>query len=156
MRIVVQKFGGTSVASSEMRKHAVNRVISALDSGYSPVVVVGDGQTRQPYATDTLLELIRQVNPHPSRRNTDLLLSCGEIISAVVFAEELRAAGHQAEALTGWQCGIFTDENFSQARIQRINPKRIQTLLEKGIIPVVAGFQGVSGSQEVTNPWQGR
>lgn len=156
MRIVVQKFGGTSVASSEMRKHAVNRVISALDSGYSPVVVVSAmGKLGQPYATDTLLELIRQVNPHPSRRNTDLLLSCGEIISAVVFAEELRAAGHQAEALTGWQCGIFTDENFSQARIQRINPKRIQTLLEKGIIPVVAGFQGVSGSQEVTTLGRG-
>ncbi len=156
MRIIVQKFGGTSVASSEMRQHAVARVISALNSGYTPVVVVSAmGKLGQPYATDSLLELLRNVNPNASRRNTDLLLSCGEIISAVVFAEELQAAGHPAQALTGWQCGILTDENFSQARIQEINPQRIHSLLEEGIIPVVAGFQGVSRSQEVTTLGRG-
>lgn len=156
MRIVVQKFGGTSVADSQIRKHAVQRVISALEKGYTPVVVVSAmGKAGQPYATDSLLDMVHAVNSNPNPRNTDLLLSCGEIISAVIFAEELSAAGHPAEALTGWQCGILTDENFSQARIQEINPKRVLALLEQGKIPVVAGFQGISANQEVTTLGRG-
>jgi aspartate kinase len=156
MRIVVQKFGGTSVANSSVREHAVRRVISAVQNGYTPVVVVSAmGKLGQPYATDTLLELIKQVNPDPAQRNTDLLLSCGEIISAVVFAEQLTASGHPAEALTGWQSGILTDENFSHARIREINPEKILALLEQGKIPVVAGFQGASINNEVTTLGRG-
>ncbi|HHT72710.1 MAG TPA: aspartate kinase [Firmicutes bacterium] len=156
MRIVVQKFGGTSVADRETRRHAVERVISALEMGYTPVVVVSAmGKAGQPYATDTLLEMVHSVNPGPNPRNTDLLLSCGEIISAVIFAEELSAAGHPAEALTGWQCGILTDQDFSHARIQEVNPKRVLALLEQGKIPVVAGFQGMSAQQEVTTLGRG-
>lgn len=156
MRIVVQKFGGTSVENGVIRKKAVEKVISALEMGYTPVVVVSAmGKAGQPYATDSLLELAYTVNSEPSLRNIDLLLSCGEIISAVIFAEELSAAGHPAEALTGWQCGILTDENFSQARIQEINPKRVLDLLQRGIIPVIAGFQGISPHQEVTTLGRG-
>ena len=156
MRIVVQKFGGTSVENGVIRKKAVEKVISALEMGYTPVVVVSAmGKAGQPYATDSLLELAYTVNSEPSLRNIDLLLSCGEIISAVIFAEELSAAGHPAEALTGWQCGILTDENFSQARIQEINPKRVLDLLQRGIIPVIAGFKGISPHQEVTTLGRG-
>jgi len=156
VRIVVQKFGGTSVENGVIRKKAVEKVISALEMGYTPVVVVSAmGKAGQPYATDSLLELAYTVNSEPSLRNIDLLLSCGEIISAVIFAEELSAAGHPAEALTGWQCGILTDENFSQARIQEINPKRVLDLLQRGIIPVIAGFQGISPHQEVTTLGRG-
>ncbi|MGI6147832.1 MAG: aspartate kinase [Limnochordia bacterium] len=156
MRIVVQKFGGTSVADAQVRQHAVARVISALEMGYTPVVVVSAmGKAGQPYATDSLLELVHEVNPEPNRRNVDLLLSCGEIISAVIFAEQLSIAGHPAEALTGWQCGILTDAAFTQARIQEVNPERVLALLEQGIIPVVAGFQGISASQEITTLGRG-
>ena len=152
----MQKFGGTSVADAQVRQHAVARVISALEMGYTPVVVVSAmGKAGQPYATDSLLELVHEVNPEPNRRNVDLLLSCGEIISAVIFAEQLSIAGHPAEALTGWQCGILTDAAFTQARIQEVNPERVLALLEQGIIPVVAGFQGISASQEITTLGRG-
>ena len=110
--------------------------------GYTPVVVVSAmGKAGQPYATDSLLELVHEVNPEPNRRNVDLLLSCGEIISGVIFAEQLSIAGHPAEALTGWQCGILTDAAFTQARIQEVNPERVLALLEQGIIPSGSRFQ---------------
>src|SRR5690554_6162094 len=133
MRIVVQKFGGSSLANSIVRQHAAQRVRSAVENGYAPVVVVSAmGRKGDPYATDTLLELVQDNHLDVNKRNTDLLLSCGETISAVVFAGLLVNIGIDAIALTGWQTEIYTDESFGSARIEGIKATRIRQALDAG------------------------
>lgn len=156
MKIVIQKFGGTSVATPEMRAKAVQKVINAKKSGYYPVVVVSAmGRKGAPYATDTLIDLAKNecVDTHP--REMDLLMSCGEIISSVVMVNALRAKGYEAVALTGGQAGIITDNNYGNANILRVQPDRIYMYLEMGKIPVVAGFQGVTESGDITTLGRG-
>jgi len=156
MKIVIQKFGGTSVATPEVRAKAVQKVINAKKSGYYPVVVVSAmGRKGAPYATDTLIDLARNecVDTHP--REMDLLMSCGEIISSVIMVNALRAKGYEAVALTGGQAGIITDNNYGNASILKIQPDRIHMYLEMGKIPVVAGFQGVTESGDVTTLGRG-
>lgn len=156
MRIIVQKFGGSSLATSEIRCEAFQRVQDAVDKGYTPVVVVSAmGRQGDPYATDTLLSLMEETNPKAGARNSDLLISCGEIISATIFAEGLSSMGLPAEALTGWQCGIYTDDTHSSARVQRIHSDRIWKSLNCGKIPVITGFQGVTDNNEVTTLGRG-
>lgn len=156
VRIVVQKFGGSSLATLEQRRRAFEKVREAVQSGVSPVVVVSAmGREGDPYATDTFLELLSATNPRPEAGNEDLLLSCGEIISAVIFAEGLRRAGLPAQALTGWQAGIFTDETHGKARVLGVSGGKIRELLKNGKIPVVAGFQGVSAGGAVTTLGRG-
>jgi aspartate kinase len=139
-RIAVLKFGGTSVATREQREIAFARILDARESGYAPVAVVSAmGRAPQPYATDTLLSLI---GGNTGNANADLLLACGELISAAVFAEELRAQNVEAQALTGAQAGILTDGKFSDAKILRVDPSYVSSLLEDGVVPVIAGFQG--------------
>jgi aspartate kinase len=152
-RVAVLKFGGTSVASPEQRELACARVFAARDAGYASVAVVSAmGRAPEPYATDTLLRLLES---RESDANTDLLLSCGELISAAVFAEDLCSRGVEALALTGAQAGILTDERHGNAKILRVNPVRITELLEAGIVPVVAGFQGMSGNGSITTLGRG-
>jgi aspartate kinase len=142
MKIAVLKFGGTSVATRELRETAFARVLAAREAGFAPVAVVSAmGRAPLPYATDTLLSLI---GGNTGSANADLLLACGELISAAIFAEELRAMNVEAQAVTGAQAGIITDETHGDAKILRVEPHGVQALIERGVVPVVAGFQGVT------------
>ncbi len=146
MKIKVMKFGGTSVATQENRITAALRVISAKEQGYSPVVVVSAiGRKGAPYATDTLVSLLREVDAavEPDPRELDMMMACGEILSAVIFAHTLKTLGHSAQAFRGGQAGIRTDGVYGSARILGIKPVALLGCLKKGNIPVVCGFQGV-------------
>jgi len=144
--IVVQKFGGTSVADEEIRRHAIRRVLEAAKAGLRPVVVVSAmGRYGAPYATDTLIDLARKTDPDIQPRELDLIMACGEIISTVIMATSIRATtGIDTIALTGGQAGIFTDYRFGGSRILHIDPCCIVDCARQGKIPVVAGFQGVT------------
>lgn len=156
MRIVVQKFGGTSVASQQGRENVATHVSRARIEGFCPVVVVSAmGRTGDPYATDSLLSLAKQEYPGIDPRDADLLISCGEIIAAVVVASSLRRAGIETTVFSGAQAGILTDGRFSDARVVRVEPNRLWDCLNRGRVAVVAGFQGVSETGEVTTLGRG-
>lgn len=145
MKIIVQKFGGTSVASEETRTAVKDKVQQAIADGFSPVVVVSAmGRKGAPYATDTLIDMLKNINLSVNAREMDMLMCCGEIISSCVMAATLQKFGINAMALTGGQAGIITDSQFGAARIKRINADNLTHLLESGIVPVVCGFQGVT------------
>ena len=151
MKILVQKFGGTSVAEQKNRVLAVRKVKQAIEAGFAPVVVVSAiGRKGAPYATDTLAEVLRNIDPQvtPAPREMDTMMACGEIISTVVFAQTLQAFGVKAIALTGGQAGIITDDNFGNARILEIRPHYLRRLIEQGFVPVVCGFQGITDPTE--------
>lgn len=157
MKLIVQKFGGTSVKTAESRQLAIGHIQSALKKGYQSVVVVSAiGRTGDPYATDTLLSLIDSPNTALSLREQDMLLSVGELISANVFADMLLKAGIKATALSGGQAGILTDENHQNADILTVNPKRIYHELKNGAdVVVVAGFQGATHNGDITTLGRG-
>lgn len=156
MKILIQKFGGTSVASPSLRTAAANHVRAAIADGYSVVVVVSAmGRKGDPYATDTLLSAVVAKRDPLLRRELDILLSCGEAISAVVFAAELRALDTEVSVLSGAQAGIVTNDQFGDARILEIRVKRIQHELEQGKVVVVMGFQGVTETGDVTTLGRG-
>jgi len=155
MRILVQKYGGTSVASRETRELAIEHILDAKGKGYSVVVVVSAmGRKGEPYATDSLLSLIEEED-RTNRRELDLLMSCGELISAVVFASQLRAKGVEAAVLSGGQAGIVTNDDFSRAQILTIHPNRILQELEQDRVVVVTGFQGRTQDYETTTLGRG-
>lgn len=150
---VVLKFGGTSVATAEQREIAILRLREEIDRGYAPVAVVSAmGRAPEPYATDTLLSL---VGARSGTRNSDVLLSCGELISAVVFADALGQAGLEAATLTGAQAGIITNASHGDAKILRVEPGRVRELLGQNVIPVVAGFQGITEDGDITTLGRG-
>lgn len=152
----MQKFGGSSLSNSQIRDEALRRVWEAVELGFRPVVVVSAmGREGDPYATDSLLKLLKEVNPQTDSANTDLLLSCGEIIAATIFAAGLQQLGLLAQALTGWQAGIQTDDVHLGARVQGVKGKKIWNLLSRGVIPVVTGFQGVTENGAVTTLGRG-
>mgnify|MGYP000571469104 CR=1 FL=1 len=154
MRIVVQKFGGTSVATPSARELVVKHVLNKINEGYKTVVVVSAmGRMGDPYATDTLLSLLN--GRKMEARERDLLISCGEIISASVMAALFADKGYKAKAFTGFQAGIITDNNFGNAKILDIKPEKILQALQEGIIPVVAGFQGYTEDLEITTLGRG-
>ena len=157
MRILVQKFGGTSVRSGDMRSAAIDKIIAAREKGFSPVVVVSAiGRKGEPYATDTLLQFARaEAGCEVCARDNDLLMSCGEIISAVVMAASLKQRGVDTHALTGWQAGIYTNEQFGSATYAEVDTARLIALAEDGIVPVVAGFQGITRAGDVTTLGRG-
>ena len=151
-KTAVLKFGGTSLATTELRALALLRVREANERGFLPVVVVSAmGRAPEAYATDTLASLAGK----SATRNADLLLACGETIAAAVFATTLCDAGIDAVAFTGAQAGIVTTPEFGDARILRIEPHAIRTALEAGSVPVVAGFQGVTEAGEITTLGRG-
>ena len=154
MKIIVQKFGGTSVRAQADRLHAVKQIEKATLEGYKVVVVVSAmGRIGDAYSTDSLLGLID--SDKASKREVDLLMSCGETISAVVFANLLKQKGLNAEALTGGQAGFRTSENFMNAKIIDMRTNRIKTLLKEKEVVVVAGFQGQTESGEITTLGRG-
>ena len=152
-RVAVLKFGGTSVATPAAREVAFERVLDARADGFATVAIVSAmGRAPSPYATDTLLALI---GAQGSAANRDVLLACGELIAAAVFAEELRAKGVDARTMTGAQAGIVTDETHGDAKILRVDAAEIEAILEAGGVPVVAGFQGRSESGAITTLGRG-
>lgn len=141
-RLLVAKFGGTSLDGEENRMKAVEHCADLLDIADKLIVVVSAmGRQGDPYATDTLLELL---SGEASKQEKDRLMVCGEVISAVVMASALRECGISAEALTGWEAGIETDGVSGDARVVSIDTSRIQESLERNSIVVIAGFQGLA------------
>lgn len=156
MDIVVQKFGGTSVATKDLRVKVANKVIEKKTSGKFPVVVVSAiGRNGDPYATDTLLKLSQGIFPEMSSRELDLLMSCGETISAVLMANTIKSMGHDAVAMTGLQAGIKTNSNFGEAEVIDVNPAKIIKHLKEDRIVIVTGFQGVSCDGDITTLGRG-
>ncbi|MEH7545622.1 MULTISPECIES: aspartate kinase [Bacillaceae] len=156
MKIIVQKFGGTSVKDEESRKHAVGHIEKALSEGYKVVVVVSAmGRKGDPYATDTLLSLIGGNLSKISKREHDLLLSCGEAISSIVFTNMLLESGINATALTGAQAGFRTNNDHTNAKIIEMKCDRILRELETNDVVVVAGFQGAAKNGDVTTLGRG-
>ena len=156
MKILVQKFGGTSVSTKEKRKLVASKVINAKAKGYFPVVVVSAmGRKGEPYATDTLLSQIDDDFKGANPLATDLLMSCGEIISTVIMCNELNNNKVDTVPLTGGQAGIITDSSYTNAAILNVDTKRILSILKSGKVPVVAGFQGMDDKGYVTTIGRG-
>lgn len=156
MRIVVQKFGGTSVSTKERRLLVLEKILEAKKNGYNPVVVVSAmGRKGEAYATDTLLSLVDKSFRENNLQASDLLMSCGEIISTVVLSNELNKISIDAVPLLGGQAGIITDDNFSNASVIKIDTKKILNILSEGKIPVVAGFQGLTEDGYITTLGRG-
>jgi aspartate kinase len=151
MSIVIQKYGGTSV-SSIARMHAVaERVQRAKQAGHE-VVVVASAMAGE---TDRLLQLAQEVTVTPDRRELDMLLATGEMVSISLLAMVLQEAGCEAASFTGTQGGIITNAAHTRARIKQISAARLRKALATGIVPVVAGFQGASESQDFTTLGRG-
>jgi aspartate kinase len=151
MGLVVQKFGGTSIATAERIHAAARRAVAAKANGNHVVVVVsamGD-------ATDDLIELAKKVCDNPPKREMDQLLATGEQVTIALMAMALHSQGHEAISFTGGQIGLVTDNAFSKARIQSINKQRIFEQLDTGKIVIVAGFQGVTAEGDYTTLGRG-
>jgi aspartate kinase len=152
-KTIVQKFGGSSLSTPELREVAASRVLEARARGAAPVVVCSAlGRSGDPYSTDTLVTLLGPTRNGPNR---DLLLACGESIACAVFAELLTSWGADAQAMTGAQAGILTDDAFGDAKILNVDPANLIEVLERGAIPVVTGFQGVNAAGAVTTLGRG-
>ena len=151
MALLVQKYGGSSVADAEKIQRVAERVINAKISGNDVVVVVsamGD-------STDELIDLAHTVSTDPEPREMDLLLSTGELVSCTLLSMAIKSMGHDSVSLTGNQAGIVTDTMYGHARISRVDSDRIKDELEKGQITVVAGFQGMTEGQDITTLGRG-
>lgn len=148
--ITVLKFGGTSVSSPESRAMVIDKVRQTLENDSFPVVVVSAmGRKGEPYATDSLISLL-EGDPPADARTLDLMMSCGEVISAAVLSQNLSRSGIPSVALTGLQAGITTDGVYGNAEVTSINPEDIKGWIAQGIVPIVTGFQGVFGKEITT------
>lgn len=156
MPVLVQKYGGTSLSTSEARRHVIRHIRQALAQNYQLVIVVSAmGREGEPYATDTLLNWISLNGNSLPAREKDLLMGCGEVISAVTICSLLRAESIPAVVFTGGQAGILTDEAFGDARIVGIDPRPVQEQLNQGNVVIVTGFQGQTPAREVTTLGRG-
>ena len=156
MGILVQKFGGTSVASAEKMNEVCNIIQQYKKMGNDLVIVVSAmGRKGEPYATDTLINLCTNVNKKTKKRELDLIMSCGEIISGTILTTMLQGRGISSVFLTGMQAGVITTKVFSNSKIKSINPTRIQGELDCGKVVVIAGFQGCTEDGEVTTLGRG-
>jgi len=151
MALVVQKFGGTSVADAAKIKAAAAKAIARHAAGDQVVVVV----SAMGHQTDYLVDLARQITERPSAREMDMLLSTGEQVSVALFAMAIQAAGHRAVSLTGAQIGIRTDSTHTKARIKSISTSHVQSLLADGAIVIAAGFQGIDQHGNITTLGRG-
>ncbi len=151
MALIVQKYGGSSVADAGKIKNVAQRIAATKDKGNQVVVVVSAmGDT-----TDELIDLAYQVTEQPSDRELDVLLSTGEIVSSTLLAMALKNMGYEAISLTGAQAGIQTDATYSRARILKVEAKRVVKELGKGNIVIVAGFQGITEEMDITTLGRG-
>ena len=151
MALIVQKYGGTSVGTVERIHRVAERVERAQKDGHQVVVVL----SAMSGETDRLLKLAHEVTGAPDERELDMLLSTGERVTIALLAMELRGRGVNARSFTGRQVGIHTDSAHTKARISRVTADRIKEALSAGVIPVVAGFQGINASSDVTTLGRG-
>lgn len=149
--LIVQKFGGSSVADSERIAHVAGLIAEEYNQGNELVVVL----SAQGDTTDELIEKAREINPAPSKRELDALLSVGEQVSVSLMAMELEKMGLPTVSLTGWQAGIHTDNSHGSARIETVETGRIRAELDAGKIVIAAGFQGVSEAGDITTLGRG-
>ena len=150
-KLIVQKYGGSSVANVERIQNVAKRVVKYKQRGHGLVVVVSAlGDT-----TDELIELANKINANASEREMDMLLSTGEQISVALLAMAIHKLGYEAISFTGTQVGIITDTNYTKARIIKINADKIREELRRGRIVIVAGFQGVTLNQDITTLGRG-
>ncbi len=151
MSLIVQKYGGSSLADAEKIKHVAHRIAKTREAGNQVVVVVSAmGDT-----TDDLIKAAYQINQKPDMRELDVLLSTGEVVSSTLLAMALHGLGYQAISLNGAQAGIRTDAAFSKARITNIDPARLLRELGRGNIVIVAGFQGITAEMDITTLGRG-
>ena len=149
--LIVQKYGGTSVANVERIKAVAKRVVKTAKEGHKVVVVV----SAMAGETDKLINLAHQVSSAPREREMDIMLSSGERVTCALTAIAIEELGHKAMAFTGRQMGIITDDMHTNARIEKIEGERAKKALEEGYIIVVAGFQGISERKDVTTLGRG-
>ena len=152
MGLIVQKYGGSSVADAESMKRVASRIVATKKEGHQVVVVVSAmGDT-----TDELIDLANQITPIPSGRELDMLLTAGERISMALLAMAIKNLGHEALSFTGSQAGVITDSTHGKARIIDVTPSRIRDAIDHGAIAIVAGFQGISqDTRDVTTLGRG-
>lgn len=151
MALIVQKFGGSSVANAERVFNVASRIVETYDNGNDVVVVV----SAQGDTTDDLIDKAKEINDRASRREMDTLLSAGEQISMSLLAMAIQKLGRPAISLTGWQAGMITDSNHSKARIRRVTGERIKRELDNRNIVIVAGFQGINKYDDITTLGRG-
>jgi len=152
MGLIVQKYGGSSVADAESMKRVASRIVATKKEGHHVVVVVSAmGDT-----TDELIDLANQITPIPGGRELDMLLTAGERISMALLAMAIKNLGHEALSFTGSQAGVITDSTHGKARIIDVTPSRIREAIDQGAIAIVAGFQGISqDTKDVTTLGRG-
>ena len=151
MALIVQKYGGSSVANANRIKNVANRIIQTKKQGNQVVVIVsamGD-------STDELIELAKQVNPNPPKREMDMLVSTGEQVSISLLAMAIQGMGEKVLSLTGPQAGIKTNNFYTKAKIVKIDSQRIKSELNKDTILIVAGFQGMNEKNDITTLGRG-
>jgi len=151
MSLIVQKFGGSSVADADKIRNVARIITETYRKGHSVVAVL----SAQGDTTDDLIEKAKEINPNASKREMDMLLSTGEQISISLCAMAIEKMGYQAVSLTGWQAGMLTDSVYSNARIKRIRTERVKKELDKKKIVLVAGFQGINKYDDVTTLGRG-
>lgn len=151
MGLIVQKYGGTSVGTIERIMRVADRIIETKQQGNDVVVVV----SAMGKSTDVLVDMAKQISEQPPTREMDMLLTTGEQVSIALLAMALQSKGHAAVSMTGWQAGITTDSIHSKARIQEIDNQRVRDAISAGNIVIVAGFQGVTETGEITTLGRG-
>ena len=151
MALIVQKFGGSSVANAERVMNVARIVTDTYKEGNNVIVVV----SAQGDTTDDLIEKANEINPKASKREMDMLLSAGEQISISLLAMAIESLGYSAISLLGWQAGFETDSAYSSARIRKVNTERLQAEIDKKKIVIVAGFQGLNKYDDITTLGRG-
>ena len=150
MALIVQKYGGTSVANPERIKRVAKRIVDKCRKKKVVVVVSALGDT-----TDRLIDLAHRITSEPAEREMDVLISTGEQVSVALLAMAIQSLGYQAISFTGPQVGIVTDSSHTKARILRINTNRVKQELKRGKIVIVAGFQGTDVNENITTLGRG-
>ena len=151
MALIVQKYGGSSVADADCMRRVARRILNTRDQGNQVVVVVSAmGDT-----TDDLIALAKQITPEPNERELDMLMASGEQISSAILAMALHAQGAEAIAMSGPQAGIYTDGVHTKAKIRDIKPKRIFQQLKQGKVVIIAGFQGLNPNEDIATLGRG-
>lgn len=151
MALIVQKYGGTSVANPERIKEVAKRVAKTRDAGHKVVVVV----SAMSGETDKLIGLAKQITDTPDERELDMLVSTGERVTIALLAMALQKIGHPSQSFTGRQVGIITDSVHTKAKIERVSAERVKNTINEGKIPVIAGFQGIDEKSDVTTLGRG-
>jgi len=151
MSLIVQKFGGSSVANAERIFNVADIITKTYEAGNDVVVVV----SAQGDTTDDLIAKAHEINASPSKREMDMLLTAGEQMSASLLAMAIEKLGYPVVSLLGWQAGFYTSSAYGSARIKRVSPERIQKELDKKNIVIVTGFQGINRYNDMTTLGRG-